>query len=156
VFEGNEATQYGTDHEPVALEAYRACTLTSIGQVGFVPHPSIDWLGGSPDALATDRVVEIKCPFSGKVYEVVPGHYMAQCQGLMEVVRLPRCDLAVWTPGMMRVFTIERSPEYWAWMYPKLAEFWAYVQADVEPPRAKKDQFDFSALVTEVKDYGLV
>lgn len=156
MFEGNEATQYGTDHEPIALAAYSAQTAIAVTQTGFIPHPSIDWLGGSPDGLTNDRVVEIKCPFGQKVYDDCPSHYMAQVQGLMECVNLPSCDLAVWTPEKLRVFTIERSPEYWNWMFPKLAEFWCYVKADVEPPRAKKGQFDFSGLIAGVKDYELV
>jgi hypothetical protein len=155
VFTGNEATEYGIRHEPDALAAYCRQTDRDVEQVGFMVHPTIDWMGGSPDGLVIDRVVEFKCPFSGEVYEDVPSHYMAQVQGLMQVTDLPRCDLAVWTPDRLRVFTIERSADYWRWMYPKLAEFWTYVQASVEPPRAKKSSFDYTALVEGVKDYQL-
>lgn len=156
MFTGNEATDWGVKNEPTAFAQYTYTMDRDVALSGFVRHSSIDWIGGSPDGLAADRVVEIKCPFSGEVYESVPPQYMAQVQGLMEVCDLPICDLAVWTPTKMRVFTIERSRDYWLWMYPKLAEFWSYVQANVEPPRAKKTVFDFSALVTEVKDHELV
>lgn len=155
MFEGNEATAWGEANEPVALSAYVAATGETVEQVGFIQHPSIDWLGGSPDALTKDKVVEIKCPFSQQAYEDFPPYYFAQCQGLMEVTGRDACDLAVWTPGLLRVFSIERSDPYWAWMYPKLAEFWAYVQAGVEPPRAKKSSFDFSDLIIDRKDFLL-
>lgn len=155
MFTGNEATEYGVTHEPDALAAYCQQTDLDVEQVGFMVHPTIDWMGGSPDGLVSDRVVEFKCPFAGEVYPDVPAHYMAQCQGLMQVTDLPLCDLAVWTPDEMRVFTIERSAEYWRWMYPRLAEFWTYVQANVEPPRAKKSSFDFTSLIKGVKDYKL-
>lgn len=156
MFEGNEATKWGEANEPFAIDAYVLSTATGVNQVGFIRHPEIDWIGGSPDGLTdADKVVEIKCPFSQNAYDDVPPHYMAQIQGLMEITGRPLCDLAVWTPGLMRVFTVERSANYWGWMYPRLAEFWAYFQAGVEPPRAKKSSFDFTALVLDRKDYLL-
>lgn len=152
MFEGNEATAWGEANEPVALQAYSRVTGLNVQQVGFVRHRDIDWVGGSPDGLTDNRLIEIKCPFSQQAYDTVPPYYMAQVQGLLEITDKPLCDFAVWTPDLMRVFTIERSSEYWMWMYPQLAEFWAYVQAGVEPPRAKKQTFDFTALVLDRKD----
>lgn len=155
MFEGNEATRWGNDNEPVALAAYGSVTGLNVQQVGFVRHRQIEWIGGSPDGLTDFKLIEIKCPFNQQAYESVPPYYMAQVQGLLEITSKSTCDFAVWTPDLMRVFTVERSPEYWAWMYPQLAEFWAYVQAGVEPPRAKKQTFDFTALVLDRKDYLL-
>jgi predicted phage-related endonuclease len=155
VFEGNEATKWGEENEPVALNVYAGATGLNVQQVGFVQHPTIAWIGGSPDGLTDHRLVEIKCPFGQKVYEEVPSHYMAQVQGLLEVTEKPWADLAVWTPTKMRVFTIERSEKYWEWMYPRLAEFWAYVQAGVEPPRATKSAFDYGQLVHNVSDFEI-
>lgn len=155
MFEGNEATAWGEANEPVALDAYRSVSGMNVEQIGFVRHRDIDWIGGSPDALNDFKLIEIKCPFSQQAYDSVPSYYMAQVQGLLEITEKPTCDFAVWTPDLLRVFTIERSPAYWLWMYPKLAEFWAYFQAGVEPPRAKKSTFDYTALVLDRKDYLL-
>jgi len=142
VFEGNEATEYGTTNEPVALAAYAGyCTEfdTTMSLVGFVPHPEHDWLGGSPDLLIDmDGVGEIKCPFSGVIYPEVPPYYMAQMQGLMEITDRAWCDFIVWTPERMSVRRIVRSEEYWCWLHVRLAEFWMYVGAQAEPPRSKK------------------
>lgn len=153
MFEGNEATQWGNDNEPVALAAYCSATGLNVQQVGFVQHRGIEWLGGSPDGLTDNRLIEIKCPFSQEVYASVPAHYMAQIQGLLEITEKPTADLCVWTPSALRVFTICRSEDYWGWMYPRLAEFWAYVQAGCEPPRAKKSTFDYADLVLDVQNY---
>lgn len=152
VFEGNPATQYGTEHEPIALAAYTARTGVQARLTGFHTHPEIEWLGGSPDALgeAVDQpswLVEIKCPFSQKPYDTVPQYYMAQVQGLLEITDLPRCDLVVWTPTLLRIFGISRSREYWLWLYPKLAEFWSYYLAEVEPARQTKEQFSGDLVV---------
>jgi putative phage-type endonuclease len=142
VFEGNEATDYGTANEPNALAAYnRTCAGldTDIELVGFMPHREYDWLGGSPDLLIDkDGMGEIKCPYSGVLYPEMPIYYMAQVQGLLEITDRDWCDFIVWTPERMSVRRIVRSDDYWRWLHVRLAEFWMYVVAQVEPPRSKK------------------
>lgn len=140
VFHGNEATDWGEKHEPIALEAYRVAYPSSlVGEVGFVRHPDMDWLGGSPDFLIADEAVgEIKCPFNQQVYESVPHYYMAQVQGQLEVTNRQWAHFVCWTPTRMRVWQINRSPEYWDWLHLRLADFWSWAVAQVEPPRDKR------------------
>ncbi len=140
VFHGNEATDWGTAHEPVALAAYRnQHPSASIGQAGFVRHADLDWLGCSPDFLIDDSALgEIKCPFSQRVYEAVPHYYMAQVQGQLEVTNRQWAHFVCWTPAHMRVWHISRSPDYWDWLHLRLADFWSWVVAQVEPPRDKR------------------
>lgn len=138
-FEGNEATQWGQDHESVALEEYERFQQVKADQVGFVPHPEHSWLGGSPDFLiGLEGLGEIKCPFSKEIYKAIPPHYMAQIQGLMEITNRDWCDFVVWVPDGMRIWRVERSTEYWQWLHLQLADFWTWVVAQVEPPRGKK------------------
>lgn len=59
--------QYGIDHEKEAIAYYRALTGNKVEKWGdaqeFVVHPTIDWLGATPDGLVgTDGLVECKCP----------------------------------------------------------------------------------------------
>lgn len=141
-FEGNAATEWGTENEPIALACYenRCAVGVSTELTGFVIHPEHDWLGCSPDLLiGTDGLGEIKCPASQKLYPVVPPYYLAQVQGQLEVTRREWCDFIVWTPDAMSVTRIQRSPAYWMWMHERLAEFWMYVVAEVEPPRMKRE-----------------
>lgn len=142
VFEGNDATDYGTANEPNALSAYNQTCAdldTNIELVGFMPHQEYDWLGGSPDLLIdTKGMGEIKCPYSGVIYPEMPIYYMAQVQGLLEITDRDWCDFIVWTPERMSVRRIVRSDDYWRWLHVRLAEFWMYVVAQVEPPRSKK------------------
>lgn len=57
------AMQWGIDHEGEAREAYEVETGELVDLVGFVPHPTIAWLGASPDGLVgRDGLLEIKCP----------------------------------------------------------------------------------------------
>jgi putative phage-type endonuclease len=59
----SKAMQDGIDREPAAGEAYEVLTGTLIEMGGFMAHPSIRWLGASPDRLiGSDGLVEIKCP----------------------------------------------------------------------------------------------
>jgi len=58
----NAAMQWGIDTEPLARAAYEARTGAFVDQVGLVLHPSIEWSGASPDGLAGDGLIEIKCP----------------------------------------------------------------------------------------------
>lgn len=59
----NAAMQHGTEMEPVARRAYEMHAGEFVEQVGFVPHPTIEMAGASPDGLVgDDGLVEIKCP----------------------------------------------------------------------------------------------
>lgn len=143
-FEGNAATDWGTEHEPVAITAYHTkhlCGGVAPSLVGFVPHKTLAWLGGSPDLLVGPHGMgEVKCPMSQKLYGDIPPYYMAQMQGLLEITDRAWCDFIVWTPEVMSVQRVHRDAKYWQWLYEKLAEFWMYVEAGCEPPRMKRDK----------------
>ena len=139
VFEGNEATEWGNDHEDVAHEQYKIVTGVETELTGFVVHPNFKWLGCSPDLLVGDQGLgEIKCPFNQKIYEQIPPYYMAQMQGQLEITNREWCDFIVWTPQQMSIQRVWRSTQYWDWLHIRLADFWCWVQAKVEPPREKK------------------
>lgn len=159
-FDGNEATQWGEDNEPIALEAYRSRCLDAsknIKLVGFISHPTMAWLGGSPDLLiGKDGMGEIKCPFSKQIYPSIPPYYMAQMQGLLQITDRKWCDFIVWTPDAMQVNRVYRSDEYWDWLHIRLADFWVWVCAQVEPPREKKQPTpEFDLKVELVLDVAL-
>ena len=140
-FDGNEATDWGEKHEADALREYRERVMphSELVMSGFVVHPEIPWLGCSPDVLVDAICLgEVKCPFSQQLYDGVPPYYMAQMQGQMEITNRDFCDFIVWTPEQMSVERISRDRQYWQWMYEKLAEFWIYVEAGIEPPRQKR------------------
>lgn len=64
-FFSNAAMQWGTDQEPLARAAYEAALDVLVDEEGFVPHPTIEMAGASPDGLVdADGLVEIKCPNS--------------------------------------------------------------------------------------------
>ena len=94
----NAAMQHGTDTEPLARAAYEALKDVLVDEVGFVPHPSIDMAGASPDGLVgDDGLLEIKCPNTATHIETlmsktVPGKYNTQMQFQMACTGRQWCD----------------------------------------------------------------
>ena len=58
----NQAMQWGIEKEPEAKEQYEQKTGRLIKDVGFIPHPKIEFCGASPDGLVDEGLIEIKCP----------------------------------------------------------------------------------------------
>jgi putative phage-type endonuclease len=151
-FTGNEATDWGEKYEPVALDAYKVATGFAVELAGFIPHPTMAWLGCSPDLLVdTDGLGEIKCPFNQAIYPEIPPYYMAQMQGQMQVTQRKWCDFICWTPAEMSIQRVHRSDEYWDWLHLQLADFWTWFIAEVEPPRQKKPKIPAIAITVETE-----
>jgi putative phage-type endonuclease len=94
----NAAMQHGTDTEPLARAAYEALRDVLVDEVGFVPHPTIEMAGASPDGLVgEDGLLEIKCPNTATHIETllsqsVPGKYNTQMQFQMACTGRQWCD----------------------------------------------------------------
>ncbi|MEM6363311.1 MAG: lambda exonuclease family protein [Planctomycetota bacterium] len=88
---GSKYIDWGNEHEPTARQLYQWSMKGdhTLRQVGFVNHPTIDMVGGSPDCLIDDDgVMEIKCPYTAANHlKVIEGNvitdkdYKWQCQG---------------------------------------------------------------------------
>ena len=94
----NAAMQHGTDTEPLARAAYEALKDVLVDEVGFVPHPTIEMAGASPDGLVgDDGLLEIKCPNTAThidtlLSQTVPGKYNTQMQFQMACTGRKWCD----------------------------------------------------------------
>ena len=102
----NSAMAWGTDTEPQARATYTLTTGLSVNQVGFVPHPTIDWAGASPDGLIGDRgLIEIKCPNSSTHIATLRGapidpKYFKQMQFQMSCTGRDWCDFVSFDPRL--------------------------------------------------------
>lgn len=116
------AMQHGTDNEPLARMAVEA-TGVMVEQTGFIKHPTLAFVGGSPDGLIDDDSgVEIKCPFNSANHlqcwlSGMPEDHMAQIQGLMWITGRKQWLFASYDPRMpekhqLYLQTIERDDEY--------------------------------------------
>lgn len=111
-FNGNVATDWGTQYEAEALASYEAANFCTVQQHGLCLHDDYNWIGYSPDGRIGDKLLEIKCPYSQKIPDEVPAHYLAQVQLGMTVMGLASCDFMYWTPTDFRVFYVEHDPEW--------------------------------------------
>lgn len=137
----NEAMRWGVEQEPGALEAYQLRTGRTVTAAGLCMHPTLDYIGASPDGLMVDRGLEIKCPWNtanhiGAILDGMPPEHMAQIQCAMWVCDLPQYDFASYDPRMpanlrLYVQTIPRDDIYIATMANECAKFWGEVCAMV-------------------------
>jgi len=94
----NAAMAWGTETEPLARAAYESLADVLVDEVGFVPHPTIEMAGASPDGLVgDDGLLEIKCPNTATHIETllsqtVPGKYNTQMQFQMACTGREWCD----------------------------------------------------------------
>jgi putative phage-type endonuclease len=114
----NAAMQHGTDTEPLARASYEAYADVLVDEVGFVPHPTIDMAGASPDGLVgDDGLLEIKCPNTATHIETllsqsVPGKYNTQMQFQMACTGRQWCDFVSFDnrlPAELQLF-VKRVP----------------------------------------------
>ena len=116
------AMQWGIDHEDDARTAYEAHTGEVVDLAGFILHPSIPWLGASPDGLVgDDGLVEIKCPntlthLKRVGARVVPEEYKPQMLVQMLCTGRTWCDFVDYDPRLgapwerHRFWTIRYTP----------------------------------------------
>ena len=114
----NAAMQHGTDTEPLARAAYEALRDVLVDEVGFVPHPTIEMAGASPDGLVgDDGLLEIKCPNTAThietlISKTVPGKYNTQMQFQMACTGRQWCDFVSFDnrlPNELQLF-VKRVP----------------------------------------------
>lgn len=105
-FEPGVAMHHGVKYEPVATMLYQKLGHAAggtVGEFGLVQHPTIQFLGASPDGIIVDgrrrgTMLEIKCPFRRRIR---PGntlkamgveYYWIQIQVQLECCDLETCD----------------------------------------------------------------
>lgn len=101
----NDAMRRGTELEPFARGAYEAHTGELVEQVAFVEHPTMPYVGVSPDGLlGSDGLIEIKCPASQAKHLAAlrdgsqAREYHWQIQGQLWVTGRHWCDAVSYDP----------------------------------------------------------
>ena len=86
VFKGNAATAHGQKWEDTAIRIYCEKYNDKSFEFGLLPHPTIPFLGGSPDGITAKGIVlEVKCPLGRQIIPgLVPSYYLPQVQIVME------------------------------------------------------------------------
>jgi putative phage-type endonuclease len=132
----NVAMRWGTDKEPNGVMEYMALSGNVVDETGFWEHGDLDWIGGSPDGLiGTDGLLEVKCPFTKRVYEHFPPYYYLQVNALLEITGRKWCDLFVWTPTGHKCWRVQANKQAFSELVCHYARFWAQVHSGQEPKR---------------------
>lgn len=110
-FIDNEYVHHGKKYEEVATMIYENIYNVKVDEYGLVPHPDYNYIGASPDGIATyktlnnnfspmiGRMLEIKCPYTRKIKTkgkvnggICPHYYWCQVQQQLECCDLDKCD----------------------------------------------------------------
>ena len=117
------ALQWGQDVEPAAVAAYQAETGEIVQLAGFIAHPTLPYVGASPDFLVgTDGGGEIKSPESSEVHletllTGLPPEHIEQIQGGLWVTGRQWWDFVSFHPDFpphLRLYVqrVQRDDEY--------------------------------------------
>lgn len=146
-FKGNQATEYGTFHEDMAIIDYQLKTGNVVAKTGF--HTFGNWIGASPDGfVAFDKLIEIKCPYGQrdkippvfKTLEEQP-HYYAQVQIQLFVTGMSACDFYQWTPNGDNLETVFYSADWCRKNIPLLEKFYdEYLEERENPEKHLQDK----------------
>ena len=143
------AMQWGTDQEPHSRMAYESATGAMVEEVGFIKHPTLPMVGGSPDGLiGEDGGWESKSPYNSAVHlytvlEGMPEEHIAQVQGCMWLTGRAWWDFQSFDPRLPEPLNrycqrIERDEKYIAALEAEVIAFSAEVAEMVERLKAHK------------------
>lgn len=136
----NAAMQWGQDQQQHSQMACEAATGHMIEEVGFIKHPTLPMVGGSPDGtIGDDGGWESKSPFNSAIHlttvlDGMPEDHMAQVQGCMWITGRQWWLFASFDPRLpppLNLYTqrIERNDEYIVNMEKEIIAFSAEVNA---------------------------
>ncbi len=134
----NRDTNWGVEFENEARNAYECETGHLAIETGFWLHPTLSWLGASPDGLVNaDGLVEIKCPRN--IPTEVPPHHLVQMAVQLACTDREWCDYYAWSQAGSFLKRVVRCREHESGMLVLLKTWYEkYVVAGVEPPRRRQ------------------
>jgi len=146
----NAFMEYGQRMEPIARHSFETLSGHLVDDCDLILHPDIDFLGCSPDGLThSGHLLEIKCPVRA-VHTGISEQFLGQIFGQMSCTGREIALFFSYHPEGQRLWRIDWSNEYWAWLFPLLEEFWNYVIKDECPPRKNKQSFDGEIKIEEL------
>jgi putative phage-type endonuclease len=116
----SKAMQWGIEMEPEARSRYEVIRQTFVEEVGFIPHPTIEMAGASPDGLVgDDGLVEIKCPTTAThiktlIRDAADPQYLPQMQWQLACTGRKWCDFVSFDPRLpdalqVAIYRVERD-----------------------------------------------
>ena len=137
------ATNWGIEKESFAKQAYEAHAGVLVDDVGFCTHPTIKWLGASPDGLLMGNgLLEAKCPFKTEIHlgyrlqNQCPPRYVAQVQCQLWVTERDWTDFVSYDPRLperlqLFVCRVQRDEKFIAEMEAETIKFLSEVEETI-------------------------
>lgn len=164
--------EYGTSGETPARREYELRINDDVATVGFVLHPTMDFVGASPDFLVgTDGMGEIKVPRLAKHMKwlaagILPEEYLHQCMAGMNCCERSWCDFISYSPPdpddeqrlylprdlQMFRFRVERDDALIADMDAESVRFNDEVEEIVEKLKKLCNGEEFAPITSALKD----
>lgn len=130
----NMFVAHGQRYEDEARDLAMAALGDRCYDVGLVVHPTLPWLGASPDGVtASGRLVEIKCPLKRRIEPgTVPGHYWPQIQVQMECCDVDSTVFVQYKPAglqadglpVLDMVVVDRDRQWFQAHEPQLRQCW--------------------------------
>lgn len=140
----NASMEWGVQNEAHARATYEVMNSVFVDKTGFWKHPTIQWLGASPDGLVgDDGLIEIKCPNTTTHIAYIkdgkcPAEYYKQIQCQLWVTGRKWCDFISYDPRVKKtnlqifICRVERDEELIAEMESEVHKFLADVEAYIK------------------------
>ena len=136
--EDNEYMAHGRAMEPLACMAYEFLTDYEVQHAAWLPHPTLDYVGYSPDGLVgDDGMIEIKSPaLEARHARTVdskrcPDDYLPQVQGGMWVTGREWCDFVSYFPSIsVEIVRVYRDQSFIDHLSAECAEVWSQVKQE--------------------------
>lgn len=139
----NDAMIWGIETEEQARIAYEITYGVKVTQTGFLKHPTMQWVGASPDGLVGDvGGIEIKCPNTTTHLQTLkakkaPSKYIPQMQMGMWVTDRDWWDFISYDPRLpqaMQFFCVRvnRDEKYIDNMQSQIIKFLIEVEKEIQ------------------------
>lgn len=137
----SSAMEWGTATEPLARMQYEAHAGVLVDSAPFCIHPSIKWVGASPDGFVHDGLIEIKCPntqthLGYRLDNRCPPRYIDQIQCQLWCTERDWADFVSFDPRLperlqLFVFRVQRDDRFIAEMQKNTIKFLAEVEETI-------------------------
>lgn len=138
-YRSNHHMERGIEFESQAIVDYQVETGEMVEPTGFWIHPTLPWLGASPDGLiGADGLLQVKCP--EVIKPEIAEMYIVQVQIEMLVTQRSWCDLWQWAQHDHSLTRVHANAALQVNLFERLQDFYRahLVPPFREPARAKR------------------
>lgn len=123
-----DSMKRGVELEPEALFElckYLNIDINEVEHPGFTRHKVFEYIGGVPDGIYKDLLIEIKCPSRFTQSDKPADFYIAQMQVYMQIFNLQNGIYVEYIQNEgLKIIAVKRDDTWWKWVTPLIKSFW--------------------------------